>query len=396
MGYKGTQTETAERVNCEWLELKEVNGLPYVDKQTFARLRPLMTRFWKSLSKCASLSSGVQEETDINPFVSLEEMLIASAEAHGLKTTEVRKGEDLAGQLLSKARQELTYDTVLKVVRDSDLKAVRCTRYPNASYPIRAWTFGAFCYPGKHGVTAGTSQRPHLTRLLNEMLRKVVPDTCWTTVILNDGITYKPHRDVNNQEGTVNVVVCLDDSSTGTGGGLWIAEDDGKSCRRIYNNLKLQGTVYDIRRRPLKFNPSSWHGTEPWQGSRLSITAFTIGGWEQLGSQQLQRLQELGFPLPKMSCQGGHADVVPPNPEDPRLNRSDANPDNPRLNCSDESPETLSRIQETPEQIQGSEFPLMGCTGKFVGLESSHGFPLVAMDLDPEGPPVPALLRQGA
>ena len=96
-----------------------------------------------------------------------------------------------------------------------------------------------------------------------------------------------------------------------------------------------------------------------------------------------------------MSCQGGHADVVPPNPEDLRLNRSDDNPEDPRLNCSDESPETLSRIQEAPGEIQGSEFPLMGCTGKFVGLESSHGFPLAAMDLDPEGPPVPAFLEKG-
>ena len=53
--------------------------------------------------------------------------------------------------------------------------------------------------------------------------------------------------------------------------------DKGKACRKINNNLKLKGTVYDSRRRPLKFDPSAWHGTEPWQGSRLSVTVFTIG-----------------------------------------------------------------------------------------------------------------------
>ena len=388
---KGPRLKLPKALGAEWLNLTETNGLPYVDKHTFARLRPLMTKFWKSQSRCASISAGLQEETNTNPFVSLEEMLVAAAEVQVGSRAETEVGEHLAEQLLQKGHSQLKYDTVRRVIQDSNLEPIRCRRSSGVVTPIRAWTFGAFSYDHNYGITAGTGHQPWLTKLLNALLRKVVPDTCWTTMILNDGITYKPHKDANNQRGSVNVIVCLDGLDYGTGGGIWIAEKTGMTPRRISSNLKLKGTIYDIRHRPLRFDPSQWHGTEPWQGSRLSATAFTIGGWERLSGKDRQRLEQLGFPLPDPLATEERLE-----PGSSSIAKQASVPSSPQFPCEDATlralrPQPNEEVSD-PREFEASgcdeelEFLPMGCAGKFVGLESSHGFPLPAVDLDPDEP----------
>ena len=75
-----------------------------------------------------------------------------------------------------------------------------------------------------------------------------------------------------------------------------------------------------------------------------------------------------------MSCTAV-ASAVPPPPESPNDPTLDESPKNPSLEALGEGLEL--------------GFPPMGCAGKFVGLESSHGFPPAAVDLDPDSEELP-------
>ena len=124
-----------------------------------------------------------------------------------------------------------------------------------------------------------------------------------------------PHRDVQNQSDTMNLVVCLDDDTLGKGGELWIQNLSGTEYRQVQPSLApMAGQVHDIRHKPMLFNPSLWHGTEPWTGRRLVATAFTAGLWHKLSRQDKSHLRMLGFPMPKESAANA-ADQLPPQQE---------------------------------------------------------------------------------
>ena len=302
----GPRVQLPEDLGGTWVCLKEINGLPYMDRDTFMRLRPCVTKYWKSSHRCNNAFSEATSGEVSNPSVSLEVMMSLAATEDADSGGDINThGEALAADLLSKGDKGLTYDDVLRTIRGSRLQPFRSKAWkshddPESRVPqlIRACTFGAYSYSSCRGVTAGSKTRPCLLKLLNRFLKVLEPNASWTSLILNDGITYQPHRDHQNQKGSLNLIVCLDDEHAGQGGGLWIENDSGEDARQISPNNIRKGTVHDIRRQPLRFDPGLWHGTESWRGSRLSITAFTAGRWEQLSDEDKRQLRELEFPLP--------------------------------------------------------------------------------------------------
>ena len=302
----GPKLQLPPELDEEWVDLTESNGLPYVDKHVFNQLRPLMTKSWKASHRCNRAVSGMSTEPTPNLHLRLEVMMqVTATEETSSGGDDVTWGEALASDVLARGVERISFEDLLGTFQQSKLHPLRSKVSPDvgsgikAKQPIRAWTFGAYSYTFNKGITAGTKMRPQLVRLLNKFLAKLAPEARWTSLILNDGITYQPHRDHNNEHGSMNLVVCLDDDQNGDGGGIWIENPDGVELRQISPGKVLQGTIHDIRRRLLTFDPGLWHGTEPWTGSRVSLTAFTAGGWQTLEDSELQILRNLDFPLPE-------------------------------------------------------------------------------------------------
>ena len=71
---------------------------------------------------------------------------------------------------------------------------------------------------------------------------------------------------------------------------------------------KVDGKWLPGRRHPtyhkvVKFNPCELHQPLPWQGCRITVTAYTAGCAENCKESHYNLLQELGFPLPPRKAQ---------------------------------------------------------------------------------------------
>ena len=152
------------------------------------------------------------------------------------------------------------------------------------------------------GISTLTRERPNLVKLVNQMLQACHPGATWTSITINDGVTVMPHRD-SNEPHTKNMIICLDGAVEGTGGGLWVENPQGKAFRQIKPGMHLAGEVHNLRHQPLQFDPSLWHGTEPWTGKRLVVTAYTAGLWDKVPEQDRSRLRMLNFPLPSQCAE---------------------------------------------------------------------------------------------
>ena len=113
--------------------------------------------------------------------------------------------------------------------------------------PLKSWTLGTWRRGGVVGISTLTRERPNLVKLVNQMLHACYPEATWTSVTINDGITVMPHRDCNNQPNTQNMIICLDGVTEGTGGGLWVANPQGKAFRQIKPGMHLAGEVHNLR-----------------------------------------------------------------------------------------------------------------------------------------------------
>ena len=96
---------------------------------------------------------------------------------------------------------------------------------------------------------------------------------------------------------------------------LWIEERDPRKSRRRglvpppnprnEEERGLLGRMVCTKGQWVKFNPRLRHAVFPVvEGRRVSITLFTMKGWESLGEMFTQELLDLGFPLPmKHDCE---------------------------------------------------------------------------------------------
>ena len=90
------------------------------------------------------------------------------------------------------------------------------------------------------------------------------------------------------------------------GGGLWIETAGGDECRQVTPKKRVAGRVYPLRTlTPMALDPHKWHGSEPWDlGSRVLLVAYSLKGYEKASDDQKRVLKEVGFLLPRSSCEG--------------------------------------------------------------------------------------------
>ena len=138
----------------------------------------------------------------------------------------------------------------MKILRSSSLKPVVRYRGCVQDKPrqVKSWLFGARTHGGCQGLSRQCKARPQLTRLINAFLRKLFPTGTWISIIINDNITFVPHRDSYNMPGSDNFLVCVSSKEEmPSGGRLWIEDSQGQELRQVRPNHELLGKLVEIR-----------------------------------------------------------------------------------------------------------------------------------------------------
>ena len=133
---------------------------------------------------------------------------------------------------------------------------VEKTTYRKSIAPVaRSQTYGLVqrrCLPPDLSRTSW--KNPPLYKMLMDYAKKNVT-VPFTSIQVNDNVVCAKHKDKGNVG--LSYIVAFGDY---TGG-----------------ELNVEGTLYDIRYKPLLFDGSKMlHGTQPYTGSRFSIVFFTI------------------------------------------------------------------------------------------------------------------------
>ena len=80
-----------------------------------------------------------------------------------------------------------------------------------------------------------------------------------------------------------------------TEGRLFVIQDTMPTSKNEYA-AALQPKYYNINGRPLIIDGRQLHGSEPFQGNRCSVVAFTHKSfWHHVPSSARAKLKELGF-----------------------------------------------------------------------------------------------------
>ena len=220
---------------------------------------------------------------------------------------EVQHAERLAQSLLQ--QKDFSHEACHRLLQTLPLKA-HTTRpgklqEPKASY----FAFGAYSYGSQYGVTGRTQKFPRSIMYINKFIRTLCQKPRrWTSVVLNYNHKMPLHKDVNNEARQPNLVVGLGDYEQG---GLWVQEtgqakemglQNGQQsvlcARTTPTGEQVWGRVYETRKTLVELPPKAWHGTEPWTGWRVTISAYTNRGFCHLTQNELQQLRDTGFPLP--------------------------------------------------------------------------------------------------
>ncbi|OLP84290.1 Copia protein [Symbiodinium microadriaticum] len=355
----------------EWIRLEVHGGLPYLDRGTFIRLRPLLSKWWKrhrlpydatvsaaEAAPCEKFEDETPEElmtttaAAVHADTAQEELQISPCEALILD-------EEAAGALLQKGPKAWTHAAIMKILRSSSLKPVVRYRGCVQDKPrqVKSWLFGAWTHGGCQGLSKQCKARPQLTRLINAFLRKLFPTGTWTSIIINDNITFVPHRDSYNMPDSDNFLVCVSSKEEmPSGGRLWIEDSQGQELRQVRPNHELLGKLVEIRGKGFRFSPRCWHGTEAWEGRRVVLNGHSTAGARKLSQSELSQLVDMGFPLPlELSWHANFQPIV----ENVATSEESGSPNGTAENITT----TTQNQQHTPQNPVSNSLPLSQTSG---------------------------------
>ena len=168
---------------------------------------------------------------------------------------------------------------------------------------ISAHVVGMFRHGGVVGATNLVRKRPALSRFLVQTMKAhLPPEATFTTLSLNFNTPTQCHRDSNNQSDEKAYLVGL---GSYVGGSLWCHEELVKkdvAWVKAHGHW-LPGTNLPTHHNLVTFDPRRLHQPQPWEGTRFTITAYTVGCLGNCKGQDRDLLQALGFPLPQSQVQ---------------------------------------------------------------------------------------------
>ncbi|CAE7720268.1 unnamed protein product, partial [Symbiodinium necroappetens] len=165
---------------------------------------------------------------------------------------------------------------------------------------VSVHVLGMFRHGGVVGATTLARTRPFLTRFLVAAVKEHSgPDTTFTTRPLNFNTPMQCHKDGNNKAGETATLIGFGNY---VGGALWCHTPvsdvrESMSWHKV-NGKWLPGHRYATYHKAVVFDPCQLHQPLPWQGNRITMTAYTVGCPDNCNQPHRDLLQELGFPLP--------------------------------------------------------------------------------------------------
>ena len=141
-------------------------------------------------------------------------------------------------------------------------------------------SFGAYCRGSQVGLIVATRVRPMLLRLLNRLVASFDAAHEYTALRISFNAVADLHRNVHNQHGYRNMIVCLSEFTRGR-----VITPDGP--------MEYSGGKAYI-------DPLVPHGVEPAVGPRLVVVAYTPGFATKLSvlDVDVHTLLSLGFHVP--------------------------------------------------------------------------------------------------
>ncbi|CAE7251810.1 unnamed protein product, partial [Symbiodinium natans] len=215
--------------------------------------------------------------------------------------------EIVAKELLQ--NQDFSHRSCLKLLKESTFKqpksrrsAIRVKDDRDSKYLV----FGAFSHGGMQGITKRSKSYPKVIQYLLGYLRKHGVDGPVTSLAVNCNSDVKMHKDVNNHRDHDNFTISLGDF---TGGQLWVHDNCLEKNQRDTEVMtspsgdSVVGKLWDSRENVVTFNPKSYHCVTPWKGERWSITAYVNRAIHKLSPDEITKLKEYGFLVPRRSVE---------------------------------------------------------------------------------------------
>ena len=161
-----------------------INGLPYITWTDFKPIRILLSRRYKG--KDTTAASAKEAPADVtsqqkrmcdtctpDEFAELtwaeEDVTVNKSQS---ELDDVERSEAKAKEMLSS--EQITRENVWSLVRDAGLKGqrTRTSLQAEGGTRPRMWMLGYFAHGGVDGITALSRERPYLTRVLCELVRR--------------------------------------------------------------------------------------------------------------------------------------------------------------------------------------------------------------------------------
>ena len=218
---EGAHLRMPSELGGDWVSLQIQNGLPYLNWDHFKRLRPLLSKDYKSCCSAAVCDMKpcpkVVDWSDLDDLVAEQESLVEANKAVH------RDGEEMAKQLLQKGG-DITLADVNRVLKEAKLPAARTNRMNkvnNTETKLNLWVFGGWKKGGLGGVTRATHDRPWLTKVLTHFMRSQTSEPFMAITVSQD-VVFTPRRDPNDCDFASTLVGLTNYK----GGELWVEPTD--------------------------------------------------------------------------------------------------------------------------------------------------------------------------
>ncbi|CAE7407625.1 RE1 [Symbiodinium natans] len=165
--------------------------------------------------------------------------------------------------------------------------------------------FGLFSHGNMSGITRKSHELPWLCKYVNLFGKHHLAQegSCWTSFAVNFNQPMNIHLDPNNDPGSSNFTCSFGDFK---GGQLWVelTEDSDPSVSPVRwktkrNGQRVPGHLHTTQHRFIQFSPKSFHATDRWSGTRISLTFYSSRLIAQSTEARRECLKKLGFPLPR-------------------------------------------------------------------------------------------------
>ena len=304
---EGARLRMPSELGGDWVSLQIQNGLPYLKWDHFKRLRPLLSKDYKSC--CSAAVCDMKPQQKVVDWSDLDDLVVEQESLAEANKAVQSDGEEMAKQLLQKG-DDITLADVNRVLKEAKLPAARTNRMNkvnNAETKLNLWVFGGWKKGGLGGVTRIAHDRPWLTRVLTRFMKSQTSEPFMAITVSQD-VVFKPHRDPNDCDFASTLVGLTNYK----GGELWVEQTD-KSADVTHATWRLVKAGEPARPGALRptangqvvqFFGNRFHGTEEYTGGpRHVAVAYVPRGWKTLADEHLHTLKSLGFRIPEVASQ---------------------------------------------------------------------------------------------